>query len=129
MRRNWVGVLLAISAMPLQAQVVAEETFFAQGLRACLENSYAAKMVAAARQQGLSRAQLQPILQAMAASKSGDEAEVFAEAVRLSVDEVYAYPIATTTAEKQTFVNDAQANFYQSCVTSFSRKLAEIEAE
>ncbi|UOO90040.1 hypothetical protein LVJ82_03360 [Vitreoscilla massiliensis] len=129
MRRNWVWVVLAASAMPLQAQVVAEETFFEQGLRACLENSYAAKMVAAARQQGVSRAQLQPILQAMAASKNGDEAEVFAEAVRLSVDEVYAYPIAATTAEKQTFVTDAQANFYQSCVTSFSHKLAQMEAE
>ena len=116
-------------AMPAHAQIAQAETLFDQGLRLCLENSYTAKMAAAARQGDVDKATLQQILTAMAASKSGDEAEVFAEAVRLSVDEVYAYPIATTTAEKQTFVNDAQANFYQSCVTSFSRKLAEIEAE
>ena len=65
---------------------------------------------------------------AMAASKSGDEAEVFAESKQMMVDEVYAYPVLTGQATKQAFVEEAQTNFYQSCVTSFSQKLAQVGA-
>ena len=115
-------------AMPAHAQIAQAETLFDQGLRLCLENSHTAKMVAAARQGGVEKATLQHILAAMAASKSGDEAEVFAESKQLMVDEVYAYPVLTGQAAKQAFVEEAQTNFYQSCVTSFSQKLAQVGA-
>ena len=114
--------------MHAHAQIVQAETLFDQGLRLCLENSYTAKMAAAARQGGVDKAMLQQILTAMAASKSGDEAEVFAESKQMMVDEVYAYPVLTGQAAKQAFVEEAQTNFYQSCVTSFSQKLLQIGA-
>ena len=114
--------------MPVHAQIAQAETLFDQGLRLCLENSYTAKMAAAARQGGVDKAMLQQILTAMAASKSGDEAEVFAESKQMMVDEVYAYPVLTGQAAKQAFVEEAQTNFYQSCVTSFSQKLLQIGA-
>ena len=115
-------------AMPAHAQIAQAETLFDQGLRLCLENSYTAKMAAAARQGGVDKAMLQQILTAMAASKSGDEAEVFAESKQMMVDEVYAYPVLTGQAAKQAFVEEAQTNFYQSCVTSSSQKLLQIGA-
>ena len=127
MRRLLTAWLLGM-AMPAHAQIVQAETLFDQGLRLCLENSYTAKMAAAARQGGVDKATLQQILTAMAASKSGDEAEVFAESKQMMVDEVYAYPVLTGQAAKQAFVEEAQTNFYQSCVTSFSQKLLQIGA-